>query len=1046
MSFNPNAARTPYRDLERFFKIGMLVTLRETIAPDLWRIYDLEGRIATLEPISLGATRCQMPLKDLRRYRIKTTDEVLLNEDLVKVLRVSNPRSDDLYEYTVAHNEIPRTVREHELTVHVGSAAPDPLALLKNLDAAPAEMALARSELLHAYFKATARSLGIVGYNGARMLPIPHQISAARYVLLFGRPRFLLADEVGLGKTVEAGLIVSTLRKYFPDWKTAFFVPESLTVQWAFEMYGKFGKAIFRLSDDEEPEEGEDDPGVILPHAHAIDWARRDSAEILVIDEAHQILKDPAQYESLMTLSRKAHAVLLLTATPSSDDGRNLVKLLQLADPDHFAQFERQESLEIFFDKQSDVEALLHDLRVPGKDGSEIMERWEKLGIEDEELTARFLSLKVDPSDLAVRHKLAALVTDRYYPRARILRYQRKFLAMDNEMAERIEEPIEYRPTKDETRVRKLAAAWLELLKKSGHHQMPAFQDVARVLIQAVHSSPLAFEKWLEARLGKMPHVEGVSADPVRRYRSLIETAERLENEDDLLDEMQFAATDWVRSTKAVDMKGRAMARLPRYEMLLRQIKSLVSDDEEPHRVLIFTSFECNVRPLYLLLNKALGEDVEVFYISAELEWREREKNAFAFQECPGPCVLISDDLGGEGRNFQFVNSIFHFDLPLAAWIVEQRVGRLDRVGREADLDVDSQILVAPGELDEAIYEFQRDAVNVFNESLAPVEDLIENVTRRMLIACIEGGSDAIRDLIDEVHEEVEKRREKEVRGLMRRSDTGVEDVKRLVPQLNDTDELKRLAQASINYTRLLGSVVDQTRSKYTITIGSHHPLTAFVGILSEMQGHFDRIEAVRHERMEFFSPGHPFVRSLTRGALQESGDRVAFLSRTGIENPAFVFHCRIFLPQTFLEAIRELPEDIQPSLLCSAAGNFGTSMIHVVTDFDGNPIDDADVYIKGFQRSDNSLDFGREIYDYLPTNWETVCESGWEHALEVTRQKASEYLREGLPRFEGVAGEVLTRHFGADFPVETKIDTMLFELDPLSIEIDAVTVIFPAR
>src|SRR5690606_1350698 len=136
------------------------------------------------------------------------------------------------------------------------------------------------------------------------------------------------------------------------------------------------------------------------------------------------------------------------------------------------------------------------------------------------------------------------------------------------------------------------------------------------------------------------------------------------------------------RAAKSADMKGRALARLARFDALRKAMDAFL-ETGDPHRMIVFTSFECNVRPLYLLLNKALGDDVEVFQISAELEWKDRERSAFAFQEARGSAVLISDELGGEGRNFQFADVLFHFDLPLASWILEQRIGRLDRVGRE---------------------------------------------------------------------------------------------------------------------------------------------------------------------------------------------------------------------------------------------------------------------------------------------------------------------------------------------------------------------------
>ncbi|MBI5155222.1 hypothetical protein HZA57_08290 [Candidatus Poribacteria bacterium] len=1039
----------PAPESGRMFRAGELVSLKESIAPDLWRIFDIEGRVAQLEPVSLGATRRQTPVSDLRRYRIKTTDQVFWNERLAEVQRVLNPRSDDLYEYEVAVEGRTTTLREHELTVHVGSAAPDPLSQLLNLDAAPAAMACARTELLHAYFEATARSLGIAGYNGARMLPIPHQISAARYALLFGRPRFLLADEVGLGKTVEAGLIVSTLRKYFPEWRAGFFVPESLTVQWAFEMYGKFGKSIYRVDEDAELDEGDDDPGVILPHARALAWKSRAPVGILVIDEAHQVLRDPALYSAFIELSRRAHAVLLLTATPSSEDGQNLLRLLQLADPEAFGHLERAGELSALMDLQPGIEALLRALRDSRVSGADVLSKWESLRIEDAELTARFCSLIVGQTDSLVRHKLAAVLTDRYYPGARILRYQRKFLALDNDLPERVEEPIDYRPGPEELEVRRLVREWLAVIHRHGKSEDSAWQDAASVLIQATHSSPLAVEQWLLARQCKLKAHDGVTADPVLRNREKLEMLEVLEGAEPVVAKLREANLRWTRAARAADMKGRALARLTRYEALRDRLRSMLEAGGEPRRFLVFTSFECNVRPLYLLLRKELGEDTEVFFLSAELEWREREKNAFAFQECDAPCVLVSDELGGEGRNFQFADALFHFDLPLAPWIIEQRVGRLDRVGREQEMDVDSQVLVAPGMLDEALYEFHRDAVSVFNDSLAPVEDMMEQVTRQMIAACIDHYGEGVRSLVDEISGLLAHRREHEARGLLTRDHTGVEDVKQLVPLLDDSRELNRLRQAVTRYTTLLGSVVDDSSGKLSITVGSHHPLHALTGVLPEMQGHFDRTVAVRHERREFFSPGHPFVRALGRGALQESGDRAAFLIRDGVTKPAFVFSHRISMPTDFLEAVRELPGNIQPAILCAAGASFGTRMTAVAVDFSASvltaPEDTARLLVP-WEKSDLSLDAGSEIYGYLPEGWESLCRRAAQAAAERVSEQARGILAAGMARFQSVLSEVLTRQFGSEFPVESQIETLLFELDQLTVELDSATVVFPRR
>src|SRR5690606_7609015 len=205
---------------------------------------------------------------------------------------------------------------------------------------------------------------------------------------------------------------------------------------------------------------------------------------------------------------------------------------------------------------------------------------------------------------------------------------------------------------------------------------------------------------------------------------------------------------------------------------------------------------------------------------------------------------------------------------------------------------------------------------------------------------------------------------------------------------LKDDDELKRLGKTVSVYTRLLGSVVDYHGGKTTITVGMHHPLNAFTGVLSEMQGYFNRKEAVRHERLEFFSPGHPFVRSLARMALQESPDRVAFLVRPGAPQAAFVFSMRVFLPQEFLTSVRELPEEVQPALLCLSANCFPTRMLRVAVDFDGNVLPEdkeTAMLFQPWQKNEQSLDEGQEILQHLPKAWDSLCAHAAESATQET-------------------------------------------------------------
>jgi len=317
---------------------------------------------------------------------------------------------------------------------------------------------------------------------------------------------------------------------------------------------------------------------------------------------------------------------------------------------------------------------------------------------------------------------------------------------------------------------------------------------------------------------------------------------------------------------------------------------------------------------------------------------------------------------------------------------------------------------------------------------------------RDMMTALVERGADGVRDLIDSTRERLEEHREREVEALLQRADTGVSEVKKLVPLLDDSKELDDLARAAIRYTRLLGSVVDDSNKVLTMTVGSHHPLSAVTGVLPEMQGTFDRRLAVRHERREFFSPGHPFVRALARGAVQDSGDRVAFLRRAGIPHAGIVFSFRVSIPVAFLEAVREQPEEVQTALLCSAAGNFPTKMQRVAVGLDGKVIaeDAAGPWFAPHSAGEVSLDEGPEVLDMLPPQWAEICKSAAGAAEEVVRQDAATYLSGGLRRFEFLMHEVMTRHFGPEFAIDSAIEGLLFELDPLAVDLDSAMVILP--
>jgi hypothetical protein len=814
-------------------------------------------------------------------------------------------------------------------------------------------------------------------------------------------------------------------------------------------MYGKFGKLVFQLEDEADDDEEEDDtsPGVILPHAAAWKYSRKRQPEILVVDEAHRILRDETTYQALMKMSASAHAVLLLTATPRSDDADNVCRLLRLGDPERFGSLSDQQLQELL-EKRGKVETLVQSLREHNPDMPAARKAWKELGLRDQEVTRLLASRAKDRSLRHIARHAAALIVDRYDPGARIVRYQRKFLAADNAMAMRIVEPMTYEPTREEIGVIGGMHRWLDLVRDAGHAEAPEWHEASGALIQSVFSSPLAVTTWLEARQGKLKPHDGVTADPVRLMAARLKALPALPGEAEVLKFLAEKNKVWLGETRQDRAAALPLSRLPRYLELVKAIRAILRQEKDA-QLLIFTGFEANVKPLFQLLRREFSGKAELFHIDASQPWRTREKSAFLFQEHEGAAILVSDELGGEGRNFQFVISLLHFDLPPAPWLVEQRIGRCDRVGREVELDVDSQVFLCKNQLDSAIFNFFADGLNVFNESIAPIEGSTERVTRRMMAACIARREGGVRAIIDDVAEELGHARQAQEEELLVRSRIGVGEALSVAARLDDSEELRELKDAVVNYAQLFESRVDERPNRIAITVGEYHSLRGAPGVLPEMLGHFDRRQAVRRERLEFFSPGHPFVRELTQAALRDSPDRVAMVARQGLTEPAIVFSFLVKLDTAFFQAINELPTDLRPPLFCKSAECFGTTVVRFAITFDGRliPEDNHDEarFFDPAEPEDDSLHEGPLVMEYLPDTWDGIVdrltEQAWAHAETIAEAR----VRLHRDTFEDLLCEVLTRVFPTQEWIDEKVDHIMSRLARLVVDLDTVVAMFPA-
>jgi len=440
-----------------------------------------------------------------------------------------------------------------------------------------------------------------------RFAPFAHQLAAAGAVLRRMRGRALLADEVGLGKTIEAGLVATELYLRRLARRILILVPAGLVGQWAEELDRKFalpclvqGSAAWQR--EQEPWEA---PIVLASLAAARRSPHREAAtaspwDLVIADEAHR-LKNPRSASSLLVNGLQTRYLLLLTATPVENRLDDLFHLVNLVRPGHLgtpAEFRR----------------------TYGPGGAA-------------EAVRNLPTLQQRMRGVMVRHRRSEVAV--MLPR-------------------RLAETLRVTPTPEEAR---LYARISEHVRQAATGASPAQTLALRSLQRLAGSSPRALAAGLaHAGLGHLLPPSG--------------TAPRTAKTDALL------------------------------QLLRRHLA-------QGERVVVFTGFRETLAMLEAALREA-GIDAASYH--GGLGRREKDAVIAAFSgDLP---VLLTTEAAGEGRNLQFCHVMINFDLPWNPMQIEQRLGRIHRIGQEHDVLLHN--LVARGTVEDRILAVLEAKINLF--------------------------------------------------------------------------------------------------------------------------------------------------------------------------------------------------------------------------------------------------------------------------------------------------------------------------------------------
>ncbi len=506
-------------------------------------------------PVSRQLRRYGLRTAPLKRILFEKGDEISSNQGLH--FSVTHIEEDDQGLRTYYGHESHEKILEIDLSDSVNFHSPEEKILNMTSDS------FTRFELRQSCLnlKMKLQSDPYRGLIGPRISLIDHQLYLAEKICNRPLPRALLADEVGLGKTIEAGLILHRLVLTERVRRVLIIVPNTLCYQWFVEMFRKYNLSFSVVNEQVELEKGanpfEDSELVIasfnlLAYSEiAAKMAKEANWDLLIVDEAHKY-SDPEKphYPLLEALSQKTPGLLLLTATP------------------------------------------------------------EMLGLE-----GHFLRLKLlDPQRFSSYQEFL-----KGYEHSKKMTEVAKNLLNKKEEQERLQELVDHHST---------GRIFFKNTRKAMENIYNFFPR--RIL----HSYPLQIES-----KRKIPYTN--------------------QEDDDLLNSSS-------------------------YKLRLLWLAQFLENRRHQKILLICRSKKKIMKLEQDLKRLASGHKIALFH--SELTLLARDRQAAYFADPEGANLLLCTEIGSEGRNFEFAHDLVLFDLPLNPDLLEQRIGRLDRIGQKEDV------------------------------------------------------------------------------------------------------------------------------------------------------------------------------------------------------------------------------------------------------------------------------------------------------------------------------------------------------------------------
>jgi len=694
-----------------------------------------------------------------------------------------------------------RRVREDQISDVTSVALPQERLMAGQVD--EGEVFELRYRALQAQWK--FRQSEVRGFLGGRVELLPHQFYILNEVSSRQVPRVLLADEVGLGKTIEACLIVQRLLAIGRARRVLILVPETLTHQWFVELlrrfnlwFGIFDEARCAAAEQSDPAQNPFlSSQLVLCSVGflAASERRREQAvaagwDIVVVDEAHHLAWTPEvpsdEYRMVEELARRTPGLLLLTATPTQLGLEGHFARLRLLDPDRYDDFGRFcEEAETFGEVAEVAERIVEQKPLKPKDRATLTRIFDK-----------------DPARLA--QHLDAMQRGAPGAREALLR-----TLLDQHGTGRV-------------------------MFRNTRARMSGFPK-RKFCPARVESNNLT----LLARIARELEAEETGADAEIRYSF----------KDD-----------------------------PRVDWLVQLLK-----DHRPAKVLLI----CKSARKALALEAALQEKTAIHraLFHEGLPLVQRDRNAAWFAEPDGAQLLICSEIGSEGRNFQFAHHLVLFDLPLNPGLVEQRIGRLDRIGQTQTIRIHVPYVAGSG--DECVVEWYHRGLDAFETSLHGGNEYQTRFKSRLLevaTAFRAGGKTGEAELERLIEETAAFRRELSLKmkkgrdRLLELNSFNPDVAQRVIERVRAADADRFLRDILLALLDHFGVRVKEFEEGDVLLDPSHAYIESFPSIPADgMLATFDRARATTREDIRLLTADHSLVQDAIDLLIESKAGTTAF-------------------------------------------------------------------------------------------------------------------------------------------------------------------------